>query len=194
MAPLSLNLRRPGLPWLVASLALAWFAAQLRAATPPVPVDRGNEVKAAALYNIIAFTEWPANAFAYPEAPLVIGVLGQGPVAAVLSDLAQNETWRGRRLVLRQISTIPEAHSCHVVWIARSEQSRWPALVAQFARQAILTVSDEPNFARSGGIVQFSIERNKLHLLVNLAAARGCGVQISSKVLRLAEVIDDRGS
>jgi hypothetical protein len=59
----------------------------------------------------------------------------------------------------------------------------------QFAGRPILTVGDGDDFAAQGGAVQLSIERGKLHLTVNLAAARAARLQISPKVLALAEVI-----
>jgi hypothetical protein len=151
-----------------------------------------HQVKAAALYNIVAFTDWPVTAFASPEAPLVVGVLGQGPVAALLDEFVANETWQGRRIHLRRISSVAEARFCHVLFLANSEHARWPSMAANLERLPILTISDANNFARRGGIIELGVERNKLRLLVNLGAAQNAGLTISSKVLRLATVIEDR--
>jgi hypothetical protein len=159
----------------------------------PAPSLRESEIKATAIYNIVAFTEWPATAFASAEAPLIVGVLGHGPVATVLDGLVMNETWHGRRVLLQHFSTPAEARNCHVLFIAGSEHARWRGMNSQFARRPILTICDAENFARQGGVLQLGIERNKLHLTVNLGVARANGLVISSKVLRLAEVIDDSG-
>jgi hypothetical protein len=171
--------------------AVAIVALTLITRGAPAAPLREPEIKAAALYNIIAFTGWPDTSFASPDAPLIVGVLGQGPVTGLLGDLVTSESWHGRRVLLRNFSSAAEARSCHVLYVARSEHSRWRALSSQFARLPILTVADADNFARQGGIVQIGIERNKLRLTVNLGAARTSGVAISSKVLRLAEVIDE---
>lgn len=159
-------------------------------AAPP-PVATGEyEVKAAALYNIIAFTDWPESAFASADAPLVIAVFGRGsPITGIIADLMQKESWRGRRFALQRNPTPAEARAAHVVFVARTEETRWPFLRSQFAGRPVLTVGDADDFAEQAGIVQLGIVRNKLHLTVNLAAARAAKLQISSKVLRLAEVI-----
>jgi hypothetical protein len=170
-------------------------AAVLTCTTAPASVPAGgsreHQIKAAALHNLITFTDWPASAFADAGSPLVVGVLGKGPVAALLDDFVANETWQGRRISLRRLSTPAEGRDCHVLYVERSEHARWPALASQFSKRAILTVSDSDLFARRGGVVQLAIERNKLRLIVNLKVARACGLTISSKVLRLANVIED---
>lgn len=172
-----------------AVIAPVWCAGPLRPATTPALEE--FQIKAAALYNIIGFIEWPATAFASPESPLVVGVLGHGPTAALLSDFVEAETWRGRRVILRTLTSSSEAKTCHVVYIALSENGRWRTIRSQFAGKPILTVSDGENFARQGGIIQLATERNKLRLIVNLGVARATGLAISSKVLRLAEIIDE---
>jgi hypothetical protein len=153
---------------------------------------REHEMKAAALCNTIAFTEWPAKAFASADAALVVGVLGSGPVPALLDGLLANETWQGRKFILQRLSNPADARFCHALYVAPSEHNRWLAVAPQLARLPILTMSDAEGFARRGGLVQFAIERNKLRLTVNLSATRTSGITISSKVLRLATVLEDK--
>lgn len=151
-----------------------------------------HEVKAAALYNIIAFAEWPAETFGSVDAPLVVGILGHDQVAEAVRVLAEGETWRGRPLQLRRLSRAEDGRECHVLWLGRDEHSRWPFIRELFHDRPVLTVSDARQFARNGGIVQLTLERGRLRLIVNLAASRASGVSISSKVLRLADVIGEQ--
>lgn len=176
-----------------ALLTLVLLGATLLGAAPAPGVSREHEIKAAALYNIIAFTDWPSTAFETPESPLVIGVLGRGPIVTLLSGMVENETWHGRKVVLQYFSNAADLKSCHVAFIAGSERGRWPSMRNLFQGRPILTVADEEGFAQQGSVVQFAIERNKLRLVVNLRSARANGITISSKVLRLAEVIGDPG-
>ena len=170
---------------------LVWLASTTAGSAPPV-VSREPELKAAALYNIIAFTEWPDGAFISDEAPLIIGILGQTPVSSFLNDIVAKETWRGRRLKLLHVATPADAKACHVLFVGRVEQSRWRAGSAAIARLPILVVGETDKFAEQGGMVQFAIEQNRLRLTVNLESVRSAGLNISSKVLRLAQVLDTR--
>ncbi|MGH7946788.1 MAG: YfiR family protein [Opitutaceae bacterium] len=175
--------------WPAAVFLAAATAQRVPAATNP---SREQPARAAAILNVIAFTEWPAGAFAADDSPLVIGVLGQEPLVALLDDFLGNEIWHGRKIALRRLTSVAEARSCHVVYIAQSEHARWPAIAGQFATLAILTVSYAENFAQHGGTVQLEMERNAVRPIVNLDVARRSGVTISSKLLRLARVIGDR--
>src|SRR5689334_21720040 len=87
----------------MAAAALGWTPLVAAPAPVPIPASREYEIKAAALYDIIAFTEWPATSFGTAEAPLVVGIWGVGPVASLLGNAMGNETWRGRRVVLKQL-------------------------------------------------------------------------------------------
>lgn len=155
-------------------------------------LSREHEIKAAALYNLIAYTEWPRSAFASGDSPMVVGVLGEGPVSGLLEEFLASERCQGRRVVLRRLSSATEGRSCHVVYVARSSQGQWPAIARALFRAPVLTVSDADDFAKNGGMIQLAIERNKLRLVVNLGVAHGAGLSISSKVLRLAHVINHR--
>ena len=168
-------------------------------ATPPSPAPTAQEIreaefKAAAIYNIIAFTDWPPSTFPSADSPLVIGVLGHGPVATLLPGLIKGEKSHGRPIVLRHYNTAGEVGDCHLLFIARSVQTRWNTLREELPRKNFLTVSDLDNFAVNGGSVQVSLLNNKLRLTVNLHAARAAGVTLSSRLLRLADVIGETRS
>ena len=153
---------------------------------------REHQLKAAAISNLIAFTGWPARAFQTADAPLVIGVFGQGPVAVLLDYHLANETWQGRKITLRQITAAGDARSCHAIYISPSELAAWRNVAGQLAHAPLLTMSDAENFARDDGIAQLAFEHHELRLVVNVGVARECGLTISSKVLRLARVVDSQ--
>lgn len=181
------------MPWFVcaALAALALPPGPCAQAAPPAPA-RESDVKAAAINNIIAFVEWPAGSFVSDESPLVVGILGHGPIASLLDNFVEGDTWHGRKVVIERYAKPDQIRACHVLFLARSEHVRWTAARAATAGRPILTISEAENFARNGGIVQLAIERNKLHLTINLGVARASGLTISSKVLRLAEVLDNK--
>ena len=148
-----------------------------------------HEIKAAAFYNVLAFTNWPSEAFSSPEAPLVVAIVGQGPIETLLEKLVAGESWRGRRIVINRYLTPPVQKPAHVVFVARSQHANWEELRNQCANRPVLTVSDRPNFAIDGGGVQLAIEQNRLRILVNLSATKTSGLQLSSNLLHLAKII-----
>src|ERR1700734_4210425 len=56
------------------------------------------QVKAAFLLNFTKFIDWPPTAFADPQSPLAICILGADPFGRVLDAIAQGETANGRNV------------------------------------------------------------------------------------------------
>ncbi len=166
-------------------------ASGIRVSAAPAPPATLNEyeIKAAAFYNVITFTNWPREAFLSPRAPLVVGILGSGPVAALIERVVAGESWRGRRIVIEHYSSLRTMKPCHVLYVAESERDRWANIRAQCEKRPVLAVSDGENFAASGGNVQLAIEQNKLRIFVNLAATRACGIELSSNLLHLSTIV-----
>ena len=171
-------------------ILLLGFAVGLRLDAETAP-SRDTQAKAAALSNVIAFTEWPKTAFATVDAPLVLGVIGEGPVSALLEQYLANEAWLGRRITLRRVNSAVDARSCHVLFVAASEFARWKAIAREIIGRPILTVSDADGFAHQGGMVEFGMGQDKVKLRVNLSVARDAGLTLSSKLLRIAQIVGE---
>jgi hypothetical protein len=152
---------------------------------------REYEVKAAFLYNFAQFCEWPPSAFASTNSPLVIGVLGDNPFNSTLDDLVRDEKVQQRPLEVRRFRSVGEIKECHILFISRSESSRVQSILNSLEGRPILTVSDIDRFAMRGGMIRFLTEQKKIKLRINISETRKAGLNISSKVLNLAEVVQN---
>jgi hypothetical protein len=54
----------------------------------------------------------------------------------------------------------------------------------------VLTVSDMDNFGRRGGMIRLVLDQNRVRFRINAEAARQNEVVISSKLLRMAEIVE----
>jgi hypothetical protein len=153
-------------------------------AEPPTPE---YQVKAVFLFNLAQFVNWPPKAFAGPGAPLVIGVLGEDPFGAYLDETLRGETVRNRPLILQRYRRVSEIRVCHVLFISRSETDRLDQILAALRGRNVLTVGDAEDFITRGGMIRLATEKGKIRIRINMDAARGAGLTISSKLLRLAE-------
>lgn len=173
------------------ALAAGWLA--LAASTPAVPAgSREYQIKAVFLFHFAQFVEWPADAFTRPDSPLVIGVLGQDPFGPLLDEAVKGETIDHRPLEVRRFQRIEDVDRCHVLFISRSEGARMPAILARLAHRSILTVSDADGFEAAGGMIRLLTENHHVRLRIDPVTARDAGLTISSKLLRPAEVVNDR--
>jgi hypothetical protein len=146
-------------------------------------------LKAAYLFNFTQFVEWPSNSFATAAAPLVIGVLGEDPFGGALDQAVKDKTVRGRSFEIRRYKQVGEVHDCHVLFVCASETRRVTGILAATRKSGILTVSDIDRFAEQGGVIDFTMENNKIRFQVNLNAAAAAELKISAQLLHLARKV-----
>jgi len=172
--------------WFVLTGVLLAGALESGAQTAP---SKEYQVKAVFLFNFAQFVEWPTNAFTGPQAPLVIGVLGDDPFGAFLDETVRGETVNNHPLVVQRYRQLDEIKECHILYISQSESARLEQIFSGLKDRNILTVGDVEGFAMKGGIVRFVTDK-KIRLRINLEAAKAANLTISSKLLRPAEIVE----
>jgi hypothetical protein len=55
----------------------------------------------------------------------------------------------------------------------------------------VLTIGEIPGFAKRGGIINLVLEDNKVHFEVNVEAAKEADLNISSRLLALARIVQE---
>jgi hypothetical protein len=150
---------------------------------------REYQVKAAFLFNFTQFVEWPAQCFSNPESKAIIGVLGKDPFGTYLEETIAGETINKHPLVIQRFNTVDEITNCHILFINISDKNKLKAILEKLKGKNILTVSDANGFAKLGGMVRLYTKDDKINIQVNLEAAKEENLIISSKLLKLAEII-----
>ena len=173
-------------------LLLSCFTAVPGWRTVAAEFSREYQIKAAFLFNFAQFSQWPTNAFAGPDKPLVIGILGTDPFGSMLDDIVRGETVQGRRLLVERFRRVEEIQTCHILFISQSESTRLESQLKALQNKPILTVTDIEDSAYRGVMIRFINESNKIRLRVNLDAVENAHMTISSKLLRAAEVVPSR--
>jgi hypothetical protein len=172
-------------------VALALLAAGLAVAAPAGATWDEYEVKAAFLLNFARLVEWPAAA--RPAAQdLVVAVLGSKEVERVISRSIGDESVGERSVTVRRISGPEEVAGSHIVFVSRDADDLAPVLDAARAHAA-LAVGESEGFARNGGVINFFVEDKRLRFEINTDAASRARLKVSSRLLRLAVLIQSGG-
>lgn len=140
------------------------------------------KVKAAYLFNLTRFVDWPS----LPPDAVHICVLGNSAVAGLLLELSGRQV-KERPLQI-DINGDIELDSCQVLFISQGSE-QWQEVVSQAGAGSVLTVSDLEDFARRGGMVGFYNEGGRIRLEINTAAAQAVNLKISSRLLELARTV-----
>ena len=148
------------------------------------PLPDEYRVKAAILYHLAKFVEWPADAFSTPTAPFAVCILGVDPFGGILDESLKGRQVAGRAFAVRRLAD-PEG-GCHVLFIATSERRRLGFITGQLGTAGVLTVSEEDGFTALGGIVELINDAGKVHFHINAAAAERARLRVSARLLALA--------
>lgn len=154
------------------------------------PQPKATAVKAAFIYNFAQFVDWPTSAFAGTNAPLVVGVLNAPSIYQAVLEITRGETVRGHPFEVRLVRTAAEAARTHVLYVPPEEAGVWPACREAVRSRPVLTVGDAAGFAREGGMIELFTRENRVRFRANPAEARKAGLMLSSKLLRLAEIVE----
>jgi len=147
------------------------------------------KLKAAMLYNLTYFVEWPDSAYPDRHAPIQLCILGQDPFASSLTSTIPKETDNGRPVLIRHLQSDKEIPGCHILYISSSERKTAAHIFSALNGSSILTVGEMTQFAAHGGMIQFSLEDQHVRFDINLSAASRAGLKISSKLLALAQIV-----
>jgi hypothetical protein len=150
---------------------------------PTIPVE--YQVKAAFIGNFIQFTEWPEGVLG---GNVVISILGDSPLVEALKSIEDMQV-KGRRISIRPIRTLQDLGSSHILFFAASEKNRVDEVLLALKKRNILTIGEVDGFCRKGGIINFILNENKVRFEINAESARDAGLTISSKVLKLATIV-----
>ncbi len=162
--------------WLWAAALL--LTQSLAAAAASLPEYR---LKAMFVYNFVLFTEWPDNV----GSTLGLCVYGPDPFAAEIDALSGKEV--GSRSISVQRKEIGEPlEACQIVFIAAPAINALPGVLEGLRGRPVLTIADSPGATRLGVALNLSVAGDRVSFEANLRAARGAGLNLSSKLLRLA--------
>ena len=153
-----------------------------------VGASREYLIKAAYLLNFAKFVKWPEAVFPNNHTPLIICILGNDPFEDAIKTI-QGKKVQGRDLVIKYSSKIENIKQVHILFVSRSEKKNLQQIFSVIRGKNILTVSDIEKFAERGGIINFYTEKTMVRLQVNLKSTKAADLQISSKLLRIAEII-----
>ncbi len=169
-------------------LAGLWLCAFSGYALAQENGDEARMLKAAFVYNFAKFTRWPANTWSDSAQPLRLCISGSDELAPELKRL-EGKVVGQRRITLQTYARTQSPAGCHLLYIARSEQRHYGKLLNALRGSTVLTVSELPGFANTGGVIELYRSGGRIRFVINLAAARQSGLEFSSRLLDLAVLI-----
>jgi len=158
------------------------------------PVVDEYKVKAAFAFSFAKFVEWPHNAGYDGSLAFRLGILGVDPFGDAINEVVGGKTVRGAPVEILRSRRLSDLEDCDVLFIADSEAPRLHQHLAELSGLPVLTISDVPDFVRSGGMIGLCREGSRVCFEVNRSALGNAGLAVSSRLLVLARDVVGAGS
>ena len=166
------------------------FLAFVTGLAPRASAQTEYDLKAVFLCRFAQYVEWPPAAFADTSTPITIGILGDDPFGKAIEEATSGETPQNRKIVVKRFNRAEDMTPCHILFISRSEKGRLAQLLKALEGKGTLTVGETDQFARQGGMVNFTTQAGKVQFEINPKAAKQVGLKISAQLLRLAKIVE----
>jgi hypothetical protein len=170
-------------------VTLTTFCVQARAQSANSSDSSEYLIKAGFIYNFPKLVEWPAAASG-PGMPITIGVIGNDAFADVLEHTVDGKKIDGRSFVVKRVHWKDYREcACHILFVSTQESAHSDEIIQSLKTAPVLTISETPGFAKRGGIINFTLQDSKVRFEVNVDAAKQAGLNISSRLLSLASIV-----
>lgn len=160
-----------------------------------------GQVKAAYVLNFLRFTEWPADA-APPakDDAYVLALVGTREFADALRGIAREAEKLGQRPVrVRRLDLEADPQElaaalarAHAVFVQSDTQEDAQPVLQLSERLPVLTIGDAPGFAAAGGMLGLVPQGQRIVFDANPRAIHAGRLQVSAKVLKLANIVEAR--
>lgn len=146
------------------------------------------KIKAGYLYNFTKFISWPENELK----TFNICILGEDPFGSIL-DPIEKRAVKNKPIKLSRIKTMDQSQHCHIIYMTILPKTGViisKSLIVS-SIPAKLIVGESKQFIYEGGMIAFFQYKGKVKLHINLSSLRKSGLEISAKLLEVADLYEE---
>jgi hypothetical protein len=171
-------------------LAARLFATCTMTFLQPAAVAAGNDsleyaVKAAYLYKLGNFVEWPPSTFPSLTSAINLCVAGVDPFGASL-DVTASQHIGARPIVVRHLASVTRESGCQILFVGGSDPQIIKRALDAVRGASVLTVTDAPTTGETPSIIRFVIHDDHVRMVIDGQAASLNGIIVSAKLLSVA--------
>jgi len=158
-------------------------------------------VKAAFVYNFTKLIQWPETAFDSDEKDFTLAVFGDEHLKESFQTI-DGKTSSGRIISIRYPDPGAKNYKAYyektladsqIVFISRhTGLEQVVRILNDIGDRPVLTIGEDKNFSRAGGIIQFFTRNDHLHFEVNIKSAEAHQLKFSSRLLKLAVIVNEK--
>ena len=142
-----------------------------------------DQIKAVFLYHFTSFIRWPEDAFASGDTDFRICTAASDPINKTLSAIIAGESVNNRGIELYTLAEGDQAESCQILYLPGNGDDHLLERLNDGAART-LTVSDDKEFIKRGGMIKFHFERGRIRPVIHKSRLDNANLKASAKLLR----------
>jgi len=151
-------------------------------------------VKALAIGHFVTrYVKWPETAHKSKDSEFVVAVLGKDPFGKSLQEVLKGKKVGDHPIKVVSYASVDELEDCHLLFVPASSEKRLPKVLEFFKGKPTLLVCESIAPVRDGAHIAITIEKSKPKLTIHPAEAKRAKLELSSELLKLADIIEDKG-
>jgi hypothetical protein len=149
------------------------------------------KIKAGYLYNFTKFITWPENDLN----TFNLCILGGDPFGSIINPIEKRAV-KDRPIRLYRIQATNEADHCHIAYLSRSSSAEisLPGILTIGSLSPSLAGDELKQAAQAGSMISFFQREGKVKLYINLESLRNSGLEVSAKLLEVAEIFEGKSN
>lgn len=149
-----------------------------------------HQVKAAYLYKFAGHVEWPAGTFTSADAPLTFGVLGADDVAGELERIKPGRMINEHPLAVRNLRPGDSLNGVQVLFVGQQDAATLKRGLEPARQMPVLTVTETPGALGLGSMINFVLVESRVRFEISATRAERQGLKLSSKLLAVAQRVE----
>lgn len=145
-----------------------------------------HEVKAAVVYHLSLFTEWPPGSLNDRGFNLCV-LTEDDQMADTLAQLG-SKTVKGAPVQVRRLRPTQALGHCQLVYLGEMNDSARARAIKQLFGQPTLTIANG-GIPVPGAMVSLGVSADRVYFDIDLPVAQRAGLRLDAKLLRLARSV-----
>ena len=153
--------------------------------------EREARIKAAVMYYLVKFIEWPTEVFQSDSSPFGFCIGGEDSIGPYVKKALAKKRVRGRSIDIRLLdkSLDSSGEGCNAIYYSKEFPSQKEGLANAISAN-VLTISSEKDITADNGMVFLYEESNKVRIKISLSVTKSAKLKVSSELLNIAEVVE----
>jgi len=151
-----------------------------------------QSVLAVITLNIARFTIWPEYVFDNARVTLNMCIFGDNVIHQAFENI-DNKVINSNSTTINiiNLSKLRNLDRCQLLYLGEQlNRNKLTSLLMELKTQPILTIGETMVFIQAGGMVRLENNNGKIQLTINLPRVKQAQLIISSRLLKLAKIVD----